>query len=58
MSIRILIADDEPELVSELDRLLRLAWPGASDIVHAANGVEALRLLEQAQSQHHLVTRS
>ena len=51
MSIRILIADDEPELVGELDRLLRLVWPGASDIVHAANGIEALRLMEQAKPQ-------
>lgn len=47
MTIKILIADDEPELICELDRLLRLAWPGVADILHARNGVEALNMLEK-----------
>lgn len=51
MSIRVLIADDEPELVRELDRQLRLAWPDLTGIVHATNGSEALRLLEEQQPQ-------
>jgi DNA-binding LytR/AlgR family response regulator len=51
MSIRLLIADDEPELVQELDRQLRLMWPELDVILHAADGPEAVRLLEQAQPQ-------
>lgn len=49
MNIRLLIADDEPELVRELDRQLRLMWPEIDVILHAADGPEAVRLLEQAQ---------
>jgi DNA-binding LytR/AlgR family response regulator len=49
--IKVLIADDEPELVRELDRQLRLAWPELTAILHAANGTEALQRLEQEQPQ-------
>ena len=51
MSIKVLIADDEPELVRELDRQLRQAWPELAAIVHATDGLEALHLLEQTQPQ-------
>ncbi len=51
MSIQVLIADDEPELVRELDRQLRQAWPELTAILHAANGPEALRLLELERPQ-------
>ncbi|RFA24693.1 hypothetical protein CAI21_20610 [Alkalilimnicola ehrlichii] len=51
MSIRALIADDEPELTRELERQLRQAWPDLATIYHAANGHEALRLLGEQQPE-------
>lgn len=51
MSIRVLIADDEPELVRELDRQLRLAWPGLTEVLHAANGPEAVQMLDDKRPQ-------
>lgn len=50
MTVRVLIADDEPELVRELDRQLRLVWPHIV-VLHAADGHEALDLLERERPQ-------
>lgn len=49
MSVRVLIADDEPELLRELDRQLRQAWPELDGIVHAENGRVALQKLHEEQ---------
>ncbi len=45
--MRALIADDEPELARHLERELGALWPELEVVAHAANGVEALRLLAE-----------
>lgn len=51
MTIRALIADDEPELIRELDHQLRRAWPELDGITHAENGEQALRKLQEEQPE-------
>jgi DNA-binding LytR/AlgR family response regulator len=45
--IRALIADDEPHLLAYLEEQLTLAWPELQVVGHAANGIEALRLIDE-----------
>ena len=42
-----ILAEDEPALLDQLVELLRAVWPELDIIGTAANGIEALRLLEQ-----------
>jgi DNA-binding LytR/AlgR family response regulator len=42
-----LIADDEPQLLEELQQLLAEAWPGLDIVALARNGTEARRLLDE-----------
>ena len=42
-----LIADDEPQLLEELQQLLAEAWPGLDIVGRARNGIEARRLLDE-----------
>jgi DNA-binding LytR/AlgR family response regulator len=46
-SIRALIADDEPHLLAYLEEQLALAWPELHILGRAANGIEALRLIDE-----------
>ena len=47
MSVRALIADDEVHLAGHLRARLEALWPGLEVLPLAANGVEALRALEE-----------
>lgn len=47
MTATALIADDEPELLRELERQLRLVWPDLGVIHRAGDGREALRMLAE-----------
>ena len=47
MSARALIADDEPHLAENLRARLADAWPGLEVLPLAANGLEALRAIEE-----------
>jgi DNA-binding LytR/AlgR family response regulator len=47
MTPRALIADDEPHLAENLRARLQLAWPGLEVLPLAANGLEALRAIEE-----------
>ncbi|WP_457319951.1 response regulator, partial [Roseateles sp. P5_E11] len=42
-----LIADDEPQLLEELQQLLGEAWPELEIVAQARNGTEARRLLDE-----------
>ncbi|HEY1132286.1 MAG TPA: LytTR family DNA-binding domain-containing protein [Roseateles sp.] len=42
-----LIADDEPQLIEELQQLLAMAWPELDIVAVARNGTEARRLLDE-----------
>ena len=46
-SPRALIADDEPELRAELERLLASAWPELVIAASVGDGVAALQAVEQ-----------
>lgn len=46
-AIRILIADDEPLLRTELRESLTLLWPDAEIVGEAADGIEAVRMAQQ-----------
>ena len=46
MSTRILIADDEPHLAQYLAARLAALWPGIEILPPAANGLEALRMID------------
>jgi DNA-binding LytR/AlgR family response regulator len=47
MSVRALIADDEPHLAEHLRARVQAAWPGLSILPLAANGIEALRAIDE-----------
>ncbi len=47
MSARALIADDEPHLAENLRERLRALWPGLDILPLAANGLEALRAINE-----------
>lgn len=47
MSVRVLIADDEPLLREALASMLAQAWPEASVVASARNGREAIELFER-----------
>ena len=51
MSVRALIADDEPHLAEHLRARLSAAWPGIDVLPLAANGLEALRAIEDEAPQ-------
>ena len=51
MSVRALIADDEMHLAEHLRARLAAAWPELEVLPLAANGVEALRALEEDRPQ-------
>ena len=51
MSVKILIADDEMHLAEHLRARLVALWPGIEVLPIAANGLEALRAMEEAQPQ-------
>jgi len=42
-----LIADDEPQLLDELQQLLAESWPDLAIVARARNGTEARRLLDE-----------
>lgn len=42
-----LLADDEPHLLAYLEEQLKLAWPGLRIVARAANGLDALRLIDE-----------
>ncbi|MFG6458986.1 LytR/AlgR family response regulator transcription factor [Roseateles sp. BYS96W] len=42
-----LIADDEPQLLDEIQQLLADAWPDLTIVARARNGTEARRLLDE-----------
>lgn len=42
-----LIADDEPQLLDEIQQLLADAWPDLTVVARARNGTEARRLLDE-----------
>jgi DNA-binding LytR/AlgR family response regulator len=46
-----LVADDEPHLAEHLRARLAAAWPGLELLPPAANGLEALRAIEEHQPQ-------
>lgn len=47
MTIRALLADDEPHLLDYLAARLALAWPELKIVAKAANGLDALRLTDE-----------
>ena len=47
MSVRVLIADDESHLAEHLRTRLAALWPGIEILPLAANGLEALRAIEE-----------
>jgi len=51
MSVRALIADDETNLAEHLRARLAALWPGLEVLPLAANGVEALRAIEEDAPQ-------
>ena len=51
MSLRALIADDEPHLAEHLRTRLAAAWPELEVLPLAANGLEALRLVNDESPQ-------
>jgi DNA-binding LytR/AlgR family response regulator len=51
MSVRVLIADDEAHLAEHLRARLEALWPGLEVLPLAANGIEALRALEEDRPQ-------
>jgi DNA-binding LytR/AlgR family response regulator len=51
MSVKILIADDEMHLAEHLRARLLALWPGIELLPLAANGIEALRALDESQPQ-------
>jgi len=51
MKIRALIADDEPHLAEYLASRLRELWPGLEVLPLAANGLEALRAIDDEAPQ-------
>jgi DNA-binding LytR/AlgR family response regulator len=51
MTVRALIADDEAHLAEHLRLKLRTLWPGLEVLPLAANGLEALRALEEDRPQ-------
>jgi DNA-binding LytR/AlgR family response regulator len=51
MSVKILIADDEMHLAEHLRARLLALWPGIEVLPLAANGIEALRALDESQPQ-------
>lgn len=51
MSVEILIADDEMHLAEHLRERLLALWPGIEVLPLAANGIEALRALDESRPQ-------
>jgi DNA-binding LytR/AlgR family response regulator len=51
MTIRALIADDEPHLARDLASRLAALWPGIEILPPAANGLEALRAIDDEAPQ-------
>ncbi len=47
MTIRALIADDEPNLLQDLKERLEACWPGLEVCASATNGTEALRMIDE-----------
>ncbi len=45
MTLRVLIADDEPVLRASLFELLQKSWPEVDEFLEASNGVEALKAI-------------
>lgn len=46
MSTRILIVDDSPTILRILERALRLTIPHLTEVLHTANGLEAIAAIE------------
>jgi DNA-binding LytR/AlgR family response regulator len=51
MTLRALIADDEPHLAQYLAARLAASWPELVLLPHAANGLEALRMIDDEAPQ-------
>ena len=51
MSVRALIADDEPALAEHLRARLATLWPGLEALPLASNGLEALRTIEEDEPE-------
>lgn len=49
MSVRALIADDEPHLAQHLQARLAQLWPGLEVLAPAANGIDALRRINDEE---------
>ncbi|MBV8031208.1 MAG: response regulator, partial [Betaproteobacteria bacterium] len=51
MSVRAVIAEDEPLLAQQLKSLLGRAWPELEIAATVANGLEALQAIERERPQ-------
>jgi len=51
MSVRALVADDEAHLAQHLVARLAVLWPGLEVLPFAANGIEALRLINDEEPE-------